>query len=45
MFTIYMLVGESWYVYGSYDDRKRANEIAMQVRDERGVEVWVRELT
>lgn len=45
MFTVYMLVGESWYVYGSYSDRKKANEVAMQVRDEREVQVWVRELT
>lgn len=33
------------YVYGIYDDRKRANEIALQVREERSVPVSVYEVS
>lgn len=37
-----MIVDGTEYVYGRYEDRKRANEIAMEVRDERRVDVYVR---
>ena len=33
------------YVYGIYNDRKRANEIALQVREERSVPVSVYEVS
>jgi hypothetical protein len=42
MFEIIMVIDGTEYVYGRDDDRAKANEIAMQVRDERGVEVYVR---
>lgn len=40
MYTVMMSFdyGDTWYPYGTYDEH-RANEIAMQVRDERGC--WV----
>lgn len=33
------------YVYGIYEDRRRANEIALQVREERSVPVSVYEVS
>lgn len=44
MFAVYMFVDDKWYIYGKYDDRKRANEVAMTVRDERDVWTEVREV-
>lgn len=32
----------AWYPYGTYANRGVANELAMQIRDERKCEVWVR---
>lgn len=43
MFTIYMVVDGNEYAYGTYENRNRANEIAMQVRESRNVEVYVAE--
>lgn len=43
MFNIMMIVGDEAYVYGTYTDRDRANEIAMQVREQRGIETYVEE--
>ena len=40
MYRIEMYVDGSWWPYGTYKDRDRANEIAMVVRDER--RIWVR---
>lgn len=31
--------GNSWYEYGRYEDQNKANEVAIQVRNER--ECWV----
>jgi hypothetical protein len=42
MFEIIMVIDGTEYVYGRDDDNSRANEIAMQVRDERGIDVYVR---
>jgi hypothetical protein len=44
MFKIVMVIDETKYVYGTYADRNRANEIAMQVREERGCDTWVQEV-
>jgi hypothetical protein len=41
MFKVVMIVDDCEYVYGTYADRNRANEIAMQVRCERQVETYV----
>ena len=35
--------GDNWYTYGVYDDRNKANEVAMFVRDERNAWVSVEE--
>lgn len=45
MYVVEMRFGfdEPWYYYGRYDDRDRANEIALQVCGERECEVRVRE--
>lgn len=40
MYKIEMYVNSKWWTYGTYEDRHRANEIAMVVRDER--KIWVR---
>ena len=32
------------YVYGTYADRNKANEVAMMVREERGCDVYVEEV-
>ena len=44
MFKVTMSVDGSEYTYGIYDDRDRANEIAMQVSRERNICVFVEEL-
>ena len=44
MFQIIMVVDGCEYVYGTYNDRHRANEIAMQVRDQRQIWVYVIEV-
>lgn len=43
---IIMVIGREEYVYGkypfdTYDQRDMVNELAMKVRDERGVRVYV----
>jgi hypothetical protein len=45
MWEIVMEIDGEEYTYGKYSDRTRANEIAMQVRDERGVSVSVYEVS
>ena len=37
MYNVIMEVNGEEYVYGKYADRNKANEIAMQIRDERNV--------
>ena len=39
MFRVEMCIDDVWYPYGTYADRNRANEVAMEVRDER--KCWV----
>ena len=41
MFVVYMEVDGEAYVYGRYDDRGRANEIALQIREQRQIDVYV----
>lgn len=44
MYRIMMIVEDEIYVYGTYSDRDRANEIAMQVREERDIQTYVEEV-
>lgn len=44
MFRVMMIVDDEAYAYGTYADRNRANEIAMQVREEREIETYVEEV-
>lgn len=44
MWQVILCVEDEEYVYGTYDDRNRANEIAMQVRDSRDINVVVRDI-
>ena len=45
MFKVWMIFDENeQYVYGTYADRDKANEIAMKVREERGCDVYVEEV-
>ena len=41
MYAVVMVVDGCEYVYGRYEDANRANEIAMMVRDERKIWVYV----
>lgn len=43
MWTVWMVVDGEEYKYGTYSDRDRANEIAMQVRRERDIDTYVAE--
>lgn len=44
MFRVMMIVDGEEYVYGTYSDRDRANEIAMQVGYERDIDTYVIEV-
>ena len=44
MFEIIMVIDGNEYRYGADDNRDRANEIAMRVREERDIDVFVREV-
>jgi hypothetical protein len=43
MFKVMMIVDNETYTYGTYSDRNRANEIAIEVRESRQVETFVEE--
>lgn len=36
-----MIFGEEEYAYGTYDDRNKANEVAIMVREQRGCDVRI----
>ena len=44
MFEVMMVFEFGEYSYGKYENRDRANEIAMIVRAERGCETYVQEV-
>lgn len=44
MFKVIMIVDNCEYTYGTYADNDRANEIALQVREEREVDTFVEEV-
>ena len=44
MFKVIMIVDNCEYAYGTYTDNNRANEIALQVREEREVDTFVEEV-
>ena len=41
MWKVIMIVDNAEYVYGTYTNQNRANEVAMQVREQRDVETYV----
>jgi hypothetical protein len=41
MYKIFMVVDGETYYYGADPDQRKANEIAMRVREERNVETYV----
>lgn len=43
MFKVVMIVDDCEYVYGTYSDHNKANEVAMLVRMERNIETFVEE--
>ena len=43
MFKVMMIVDNETYTYGTYADRNRANEIAIEVRESRQIETFVEE--
>lgn len=44
MFRVMMIVDNEIYEYGRWEDRNKANEIAMIVRDERRVDTFVEKI-
>ena len=43
MFKVIMIIDNETYTYGTYSDRNRANEIAIEVRESRQIETFVEE--
>ena len=43
MFKVMMLIDDEVYEYGRWNDRNKANEVAMEVREEREVETYIEE--
>ena len=44
MFKVIMVVDNEEYTYGTYSNRDRANEIAMEVREQRSIDTYVTEV-
>lgn len=44
MFKVIMIIDNEEYTYGTYSNRNRANEIAMEVREQRGIDTYVTEV-
>lgn len=44
MYRVEMKIDGEWYEFGTYRDRNRANQAALEVRDERGCWVQVIEV-
>ena len=43
MFKVMMLIDDEAYEYGRWNNRDKANEVAMEVREERGLETYIEE--
>ena len=43
VYKVMMIVDDEHYCYGKWTDRNKANEVAMEVREERGIETYVEE--
>lgn len=41
MYRVEMFIDGDWYVYGTYENKDKANEIAKEVRDQRQCAVYV----
>ena len=41
MFNVMMIIDDIYYKYGTYSDRRRANEIALQIAKERNCQTYV----
>ena len=44
MYRVMMLVDDKAYEYGKWEDKNRANEVAMEVRDQRMIDTYVEEI-
>ena len=44
MFRVMMVIDGNAYEYGKWNDRDKANEVAMEVREERGLETYIEEI-
>lgn len=44
MFKVIMIIDNEEYTYGTYRNRDRANEVAMEVREWRGIDTYVTEV-
>lgn len=44
MFRVMMVIDDNTYEYGRWNDRDKANEVAREVRDERGIETYIEEI-
>jgi hypothetical protein len=43
-YKVWMVIDEEDYLYGTYEDRDKANDIAGQVGYERDIDTWVQEV-
>ena len=43
-FKVMMICDGEHYTYGTWDDRDKANEVAMIVRTQRGLETYIEEV-
>ena len=44
MFKVIMVADNEEYTYGTYSNRDRANEIAMEVREQRSIDTYMTEV-
>ena len=44
MWQVILCVEDEEYVYGTYNDRNKANEIAIQVRDIKNINVVIKDV-
>ena len=41
MYRVEMFIDGDWYVYGTYNDRNKANEIAKEVEEQRQCRTYI----
>ena len=44
MFRVMMVIDGEAYEYGRWNDKDTANEVAIEIREERGIETYIEEI-